>query len=156
MIELLEQMNGWHWLAFGLALLAFELLGTAGYLLWLGISAVLVGLIMSFMPLSWSVQWLTFVVFSLFTTWLWWRYQHRQDRAEDKHRTLNRRTEQLVGQICILDQPVPVGPGRMKLGDTTWAVRSDVEIDAGTLVEVIAVDGITLVIRPKLKGSSQP
>ena len=43
MVELLEQMNHWHWLAFGLLLLAAELLGTAGYFLWLGISAILVG-----------------------------------------------------------------------------------------------------------------
>lgn len=149
MIELLEQMNFWHWLALGLALLLLEMLGTAGYLLWLGVSAVLVGLVMSFLPLNWSLQWLTFAVFSLFTTWLWWRYQHKKDRTGDKARTLNKRTEQLIGQICILDQPVPVGPGRMRLGDSTWSVRSDVALNAGTLVEVVAVDGIILVIKPK-------
>ena len=27
MVELLEQVNHWHWLAFGLALLALELVG---------------------------------------------------------------------------------------------------------------------------------
>lgn len=43
MVELLEQVNHWHWLAFGLALLALELIGTAGYFLWIGISAMLVG-----------------------------------------------------------------------------------------------------------------
>ncbi|HIF9523255.1 TPA: NfeD family protein, partial [Photobacterium damselae] len=33
MIDLLSQMNPWHWLVFGLVLLLLELLGTAGYLL---------------------------------------------------------------------------------------------------------------------------
>ncbi len=66
MITLLEQMNFWHWIAFGLVLLLLELLGTAGYLLWLGLSALLVGAILSAIPMSWSLQWLTFAVFSLF------------------------------------------------------------------------------------------
>ena len=30
-MEFFEQMNHWHWLTFGLLLLAGELLGTAGY-----------------------------------------------------------------------------------------------------------------------------
>ncbi|OJI55067.1 hypothetical protein VV1062A_02631 [Vibrio vulnificus] len=47
MIELLDGINHWHWLALGLALLAVELLGTAGYFLWLGLSALLVGLLLS-------------------------------------------------------------------------------------------------------------
>ncbi|EAS40851.1 NfeD family protein [Photobacterium profundum] len=149
MIALLEQMNFWHWVAFGLALLLLELLGTAGYLLWLGVSAVLVGLLLSFLPLSWSLQWLTFAVFSLFTTWLWWRYQSKKDRAEDEGRTLNKRSEQLIGQVSVLDKPLAAGTGRMRLGDTTWLVRTDVALEAGVLVEVIDVDGIMLIIQPK-------
>ncbi|MGR5542688.1 NfeD family protein, partial [Vibrio campbellii] len=47
MITILEQMNHWHWLAFGLALLAVELLGTAGYFLWIGLSAMLIGILMT-------------------------------------------------------------------------------------------------------------
>ncbi|MGF1717304.1 NfeD family protein [Photobacterium chitinilyticum] len=149
MITLLEQMNFWHWIAFGLVLLLLELLGTAGYLLWLGLSALLVGAILSAIPMSWSLQWLTFAVFSLFSTWLWWRYQHKKDRAADQGRTLNQRTEQMIGQTCILDQPLPVTQGRIRLGDTSWLARTDKPLEAGTLVEVIAVEGITLIVQAK-------
>lgn len=149
MITLLEQMNFWHWIALGLALLLLELLGTAGYLLWLGVSALLVGAILSVIPMSWSLQWLTFAVFSLFATWIWWRYQHKRDRVDDQDRTLNQRTEQMIGQTCILDQALPVAQGRIKLGDTSWLAKTEQPIEAGTLVEVVAVEGITLVIRAK-------
>ncbi|WP_064608067.1 NfeD family protein [Photobacterium sp. J15] len=149
MIELLEQMNFWHWLALGLVLLLLELVGTAGYLLWLGVSALLVGLLMTMIPMSWSLQWLTFAVFSLFSTWLWWRYQHRKDRADDQASTLNKRNEQMVGQTCRLDAPFPPGQGRIRMGDTSWLAKADEAIDAGTLVEVIRVEGIVLVIQPK-------
>lgn len=70
MIDLLEQMNFWHWIALGLVLLLLELLGTAGYLLWLGISAVLVGVLLIMLPVSWPLQWVSFAVFALFTTWV--------------------------------------------------------------------------------------
>ncbi|MGF1731153.1 NfeD family protein [Photobacterium kasasachensis] len=149
MIALLEQVNFWHWIAFGLVLLLLELLGTAGYLLWLGLSALLVGAIMSVIPMSWSLQWLTFAVFSLFSTWLWWRYQHRKDRADDQARTLNQRTEQMIGQTCILEQPLPVSQGRIRLGDTSWLAKTDKPLEAGTLVEVVAVDGIVLIVQAK-------
>ena len=65
MVELLEQVNHWHWLAFGLALLALELIGTAGYFLWIGISAMLVGALLGALPLGWQMQWLSFASFSL-------------------------------------------------------------------------------------------
>ncbi|WP_299022035.1 NfeD family protein [uncultured Photobacterium sp.] len=152
MIELLEQMNFWHWLALGLVLLLLELLGTAGYLLWLGISALLVGLIMTFVPMSWSLQWLTFAVFALFSTWIWWRYQHRIDRADDQESTLNKRNEQMVGQTCVLDAPFPLGQGRIRMGDTSWLAKADEPLEAGTLVEVIRVEGIVLVIQAKNKA----
>ncbi|MGR5148077.1 NfeD family protein [Photobacterium alginatilyticum] len=149
MIALLEQVNFWHWIAFGLVLLLLELLGTAGYLLWLGLSALLVGVILSVVPMSWSLQWLTFAVFSLFSTWLWWRYQHQKDRVDDQARTLNQRTEQMIGQTCVLDQPLPVSQGRIRLGDTSWLAKTDKPLEAGTLVEVVAVEGITLVVQAK-------
>lgn len=58
-ISLLDGITFWHWLALGFGLLAVELLGTAGYFLWLGLSALLVGILLSLMPISWQLQWLS-------------------------------------------------------------------------------------------------
>ena len=101
MIDLLEQMNFWHWIALGLVLLLLELLGTAGYLLWLGISAVLVGVLLIMLPVSWPLQWVCFAVFALFTTWLWWRYQHKKDKTDDSVSKLNQRGAQMIGQTIL-------------------------------------------------------
>lgn len=147
MIELLQSVNYWHWLAFGLVLLACELLGTAGYLLWLGLSAIVVGLLMTFLPLSWQLQWVAFGVFSLATTWLWWRRQYQSDSQSDKNRQLNQKNKQLLGQTLRLDVDFPAGKGRIKVGDSTWSARSERDIPAGTLIEVCDVNGIVLTIR---------
>lgn len=147
MIELLQSVNYWHWLAFGLVLLACELLGTAGYLLWLGLSAIVVGLLMTFLPLSWQLQWVAFGVFSLATTWLWWRRQYQSDSQSDANRQLNQKNKQLIGQTLLLDVDFPAGKGRIKVGDSTWSARSERDIPAGTLIEVSDVNGIVLTIR---------
>ena len=149
MLELLESVNYWHWLALGLALLACELLGTAGYLLWLGLSAMVVGALLTVIPMSWQLQWVSFGVFSLVTTWLWWRRQLKSDTADDAQRQLNQKHKQLVGQTFVLDEDFPVGKGRVKFGDTTWTAQSDSAIEAGTLVEITQLSGIVLTICKK-------
>ncbi|RXJ72113.1 hypothetical protein CS022_17745 [Veronia nyctiphanis] len=148
MIELLSEINYLHWLAFGLLLLIAELLGTGGYLLWMGISALIVGALMNFIPMSWQLQWMSFGALSLATTWLWWRRQLKSDQTGDASRKLNQKESQLVGQEITLDEDVVVGTNRVKLGDTTWSARSSVEITAGSRVKVVDVDGIILVIEP--------
>lgn len=148
MIEILNQMNHWHWIALGLVLLSGELLGTAGYLLWVGISAILVGLLKLTLPIGWEMQWVSFASFSLATTWLWWRYQHRQDAESDQGRDLNQREKQLIGQVTRIDESIPAGKCRIKLGDTTWSAFSHQAIEAGRLVKIVQVDGIILTIEP--------
>ncbi|UUM31233.1 NfeD family protein [Vibrio japonicus] len=149
MIALLDSVNYWHWLAFGLILLAAELLGAAGYLLWLGLSALLVGILLTFIPLSWQLQWMSFGSFSLVTTWLWWRRQLTHDKQSDEQRDLNQKQKQLVGQVLTLDEDFPKGKGRIKVGDTTWSAKSETSLTAGTTVEITAVDGIILSISEK-------
>ncbi|TXY12357.1 NfeD family protein [Vibrio mimicus] len=148
MIELLSQLNFWHWLAFGLILLAAELLGTAGYFLWLGLSALLVGVLLTVMPMGWQLQWLAFASFSLVTTWLWWRRQFNQDKKLDAERDLNQKDKQLIGRVIQIPEDTPAGEFQISLGDTRWTARCDQDLEQGSRVSVIAVDGIILIVRP--------
>ncbi|MDV2309076.1 NfeD family protein [Vibrio cholerae] len=148
MVELLSQLNFWHWLALGLLLLAAELLGTAGYFLWLGLSALLVGVLLAVMPLGWQLQWLAFASFSLVTTWLWWRRQFSRDKKQDTKRDLNQKEKQLLGRIIPITEDTPAGEFQVTLGDTAWTARCDQQLAAGSRVSVVAVDGIILVVQP--------
>ncbi len=148
MIDWISQINHWHWLAFGLCLLAIELLGTAGYFLWLGLSALIVSMIVVFLPVSWQLQWVAFASISLVTTWLWWRRQLKNDQQDDAHRQLNQKEKQLIGKTSLVDQDVDGGQFRLNLGDTTWTAECDEALKAGTRVKVIAVDGIVVKVKP--------
>ncbi|CAM2795601.1 MULTISPECIES: NfeD family protein [Vibrio] len=149
MFELLDSLNYWHWLAFGLALLAVELLGTAGYFLWLGLSALIIGLLLTMLPMSWQLQWIAFSVFSLMTTWLWWRRQFKKDVSDDLNRDLNQKQKQLIGQTVLIEEDLAPGKHRIKVGDTTWSAQTEHTIPAGALAEITQVDGIILTIQEK-------
>ncbi len=147
-MSLLDAITFWHWLALGCALLVAELLGTAGYLLWLGLSALMVGFLLSILPMSWQLQWLSFATFSLAATWLWWRRQWKNDKEDDLTRDLNQKYKQLIGKTLTIDEDFSIGLNRIRVADTTWSAQCDQAIPAGTRVKIIAVDGIILLIEP--------
>ena len=148
MIELLEQMTPWYWLGFAFALFALELLIGAGYLLWTGLSALFVALMLFLFAMDWHSQWLLFGVMSLLTAWLWWRKQLQDDRQDDANRDLNQKEKQLIGRIIYLDDQVEIGENRVRLADTTWLARANQQIPAKTAIKITAIDGITLILEP--------
>ena len=81
MTALFEGLTHWHWLGLGFVLLAIEVMGSVGFLLWTGIAALEVGLLLLVWPFGWQAQLLLFALQSLLTTWAWWRWQHRRDRS---------------------------------------------------------------------------
>lgn len=136
------------WLTLGGLLLAAEMLGSNGYLLWSGVAGVVTGLLIWAIPLSWEWQGTLFAVLTLLAAWLWskWlRKRMRQQRPADAQ--LNQRGQQLVGRRLTLDSALENGRGHVRVGDSSWPVIADEDLAAGSKVEVVAVEGITLHIR---------
>ncbi|CAH5899259.1 Inner membrane protein YbbJ [Klebsiella aerogenes] len=136
------------WLTLGGLLLAAEMLGSNGYLLWSGVAGVVTGLLTWAIPLSWEWQGTLFAVLTLLAAWLWskWlRKRMRQQRPADAQ--LNQRGQQLVGRRFTLDSALENGRGHVRVGDSSWPVLADEDLAAGSKVEVVAVEGITLHIR---------
>lgn len=142
----LANWDHWDWMAMGLLLLLLELLGTAGFLLWIGLSAFVVGLLLWLIPFGWQVQWLLFSLLASLSTWLWWRYQHRRDTRDDAARTLNQRMARYLGRETSLLAPVENGLSRVRLDDTVWPVRCAQPLPAGSRVRVMSADSIYLTV----------
>ncbi|HAU5508766.1 TPA: NfeD family protein, partial [Cronobacter sakazakii] len=64
--------------------------------------------------------------------------QPRPDNA------LNQRGQQLIGQRFTLTQALENGRGQITVGDSVWPVVASSDLPAGTVVEVVALDGIRL------------
>ena len=140
------------WLTLGGLLLAAEMLGSNGYLLWSGVAGVVTGLLIWAIPLSWEWQGTLFAVLTLLAAWLWskWlRKRMRQQRPADAQ--LNQRGQQLVGHRFTLDSALENGRGHVRVGDSSWPVLADEDLAAGCKVEVVAVEGITLRVRATVR-----
>lgn len=138
----------WFWLTLGGLLLAAEMLGTSGYLLWSGIAAVLVGIIEWLAPFSWTAQGSLFALLTLVCVYLWYRWMRHRERHQQPN-SLNQRGNQLIGTLLTLDAPLVNGIGHVRLGDSSWRVQADRDLPAGAQVVVTGVEGITLHIRPR-------
>lgn len=143
----LEQLTYWDWLAFGTVLLILEVLGTGGYLLWLGVAAACVGVLTFLFPdLPWTWQLPLFGVLSVLSAVLWWQRQ-RHARGQSPQPGLNRRGQELLGRQFVLHEAIVGGRGKIHAGDTLWLV-SGPELPAGAQVRVVGQDGVLLLVTP--------
>ena len=66
MEALFADFDFWHWLVLGLALIIIELFAWSTFFLWMGISAVVVGILLYLSPdMSWEMQLLIFAFLSI-------------------------------------------------------------------------------------------
>lgn len=133
----------WLWLSLGGVLLAAEMLGTSGYLLWSGIAAMLVALLVWLVPMPWEWQGLSFALLTILCA-LWWYRWLKRSECRQPSLPLNQRGQQLVGRRLTLDTALINGFGHVRIGDGNWRVQSTDDLPAGCNIEVIAVEGITL------------
>ncbi len=142
------EWNYWHWLILGAALLLLELFGTAGLLLWTGIAALLTAVMVYLFALDIYAQWGLFAIFSIATTWYWFRLNQRDKPAAGKE-VLNQRTQRCIGAQTTLLEDVQLGQSRVRLDDTVWQVLCNEPLKAGTAVKVVAAEGTLLIVEAK-------
>ncbi len=144
MWDILARLGSWNWLIVGLALMALELLAPGVFLLWLGLAALLVGVISLFADWIWQVQVIAFAAFSLAAVPLWRRVASQSAPNADSE-FLNRRSEALVGRVFTLEKPIMDGGGTVRVDDTVWRV-SGPDCPAGSRVKVVHADGASLTV----------
>ncbi len=149
MIEFPETVSFWHWMAFGVLVMLVEVLVPGVIFLWLGIAAVITGLLLAAIPsMSWEIQAVLFAVLSVVAIFIGRRVVSARQAPTD-HPTLNKRGQTMLGSHHILDTATAGGRGRIRAGDTVWlfAVRPEgQELAEGTRVTVVDADGTTLIV----------
>lgn len=134
------------WGALALVLFAAEALAPGAFMLWIGIGAAAVFVLVAVfadIPLLWQV--VAFVLLSVVSIQCYRQWGRTRARQTDAP-LLNRRAEQLIGRVVALDQPIVAGIGRAKVDDAFWVVAGP-DLPAGTPVRVVAVDGMTLKVQ---------
>jgi inner membrane protein len=144
MWDILVKLGSWNWLIAGLVLMGLEVLVPGVFLLWLGLAALLVGVVSLFADWVWQVQVIAFAAFSLAAVPLWRRLAS-QGATNANSLFLNRRADALVGRVFTLDKPIMDGAGTVRIDDTVWRVRGP-DSPAGSRVKIVRADGAHLVV----------
>src|ERR1700712_3343349 len=145
MAEMFSTLGTWNWLIFGIALMGLELLAPGVFLFWLGLAAVLVGLLSFALNPSWQLQILMFAVFAAAAVPLWRRVAHRGSGVSVSNPFLNKRADALVGRGFNLEKPIIDGAGTVRIDDTVWRVAGP-DVPAGSRVRIVQADGASLTV----------
>ena len=138
----------WHWLVLGLILIALEIF-TAGFvLLWLGLSALVVGVVAFAVDTSVTTELLIWTVLSIIELFVWFKFV--QPRFRDK--TLSGMSrEAVLGQTGLVIQANVSERGRVRfsvpvLGSDEWTFICTETLSVGDRVSVTDVWGNALIV----------
>ena len=145
MTDMFFTLGTWNWLIFGLVLMAMELLAPGVFLFWLGLAALLVGLLSFAINPSWQLQILMFAVFAAAAVPLWRRFAHTNAAVSKSNPFLNKRADALVGREFTLEKPIMDGAGTVRIDDTIWRVAGP-DAPAGSRVRIVQANGASLTV----------
>jgi membrane protein implicated in regulation of membrane protease activity len=134
------------WASVALVLIAAETLIPGAFLLWLGFAAAAVWAVLFFVPMEPLWQVITFVVLAFVSVGIYVKFGRGQEKESDQP-LLNRRGEQLVGQVFLLEQAIVDGRGRLKIGDAFWVAEGP-DLPQGQRVRVVAARNMSLQVLP--------
>lgn len=134
----------WFWLSLGLALGVAEMVAPGFFLMWLGLAALIVGILDYFLPITLAYQVAMFATLSVITVFAGKKFL-QDNPIESDDTKLNDRGARLTGEIVTVVEPITNGNGRVKVGDSVWNARG-VDADLGARVKVIGADGAVLLV----------
>lgn len=133
------------WAAVALLLFAAEAMAPGAFMLWLGLAAAVVFVVvLLFSGIPVLAQVALFVVLSFVSIQVYRRWFRNREKPSDQP-TLNRRAAALVGRVVPLERGIVDGRGRVQIADAFWEVAGP-ELPAGTNVRVTGADGMTLTV----------
>lgn len=143
-------MQPWYWLVLGMVLMMIELFVLNFTLIWFGLGAAFVALLLWAIPTaSISVQVFLWAISSTTLTFLWYRYF--------RHKLIDKTSagiakEAIVGTIgLVIKVPVESQHGVARfvpglLGDDEWLFICDQPLLVGDRVRVKTINGNTLIV----------
>ena len=134
----------WFWLSLGLLLGVAEMVAPGFFLMWLGLAALIVGILDYFLPITLAYQVAMFATLSVITVFAGKKFL-QENPIESDDANLNDRGARMAGEIVIVVEPITNGHGRVKVGDSVWNARG-MDADNGASVRVIGADGAVLLV----------
>ena len=140
------QFEWWHWAVTGIVLILAELAVPAFVLVWFGLGALVVALMVGVAAVSLTAQLAGWLVVSVLLVFLWFKVF----RPESHKTRMGMSDPDVIGEIGLLARDVaPFEKGEVRfqkplLGSDTWPCIADEAIKAGERVKVVDIEGSLL------------
>jgi inner membrane protein len=143
-------VDNYGWWLLALVLIAVEMVAPGYFMLWIGIAAGVMGLVMLVAPgLSALVQALLFGALSIAACLVYWKFIRPLAEQRDDQPLLNRRGERMIGRRVIVVEAIVNGRGKVTVGDGQWLAEGP-DSSVGAEVQVASVSGTTLTVTTPL------
>lgn len=133
----------WHWMVLGLCLAMTELAIPAFFIVWFGIGAIAVGIVLLALPdLAVATQMLLWAGLSTLLVIFWFRYLKPRTVT-----SVGTSTAHVAGEVGVLVSDLcPDTRGQVRfqkpvLGSDLWECYADTKIKAGERVRIVVVEG---------------
>ena len=136
---------GWAWLIVAAILFVLDVTAPGFYMVWFGVAAGVVGVLLFGVPMSTEWQIIAFCVISVAALLIGRALFGGRRATLSENPLLNQRARQLIGRTFVLATPIQSGRGRIAAGDGIWLVKGP-DLPAGTKVHVTDVDGTVLIV----------
>ncbi len=137
------QMTPAYWLVLGVGLLILEVMTPGLISLFFGMAALTVALMAWLLPLSQTLQWLSFSILSVAYILLL-RKTLKQVFNGDKE-VSEQLNDGFTGRLAVVVDPIaPNRPGRVEFNGSTWTAEAAAEIGKGQSVRICGKKNLTL------------
>lgn len=139
----------WVWLVVGGVAMLLELLVAGVFLFWLGLGALVTGVVLLSLPdLPLWAQITVFIIAMFASLGIGIRVTRRQ-KGNAASSTLNLGMKALVGHSAVAVDSFVHGQGRVRVQDTTYQAKSQgAEVKAGDRLEIVGVEGNCYWVKP--------
>src|SRR5690606_2031022 len=129
-------LGAWSWIILGLVLIGAELMAPGIFFIWLGLAAIVTGVLDAALDLSWQASSILFALLSVAVVILGRYVTRSKERFDPSASHLNQRGQALVGRVFTLETPIKDGEGRIRVDDSSWRVTG-ADRFAGAKVRVV-------------------
>ena len=139
----------WHWLLLGMVLIVAEMFIPSFTILWFGLGAIVVGLMLLIVNISFAVQLLLWAISSVVFTLLWFKYFKPKMAGKT---TASSAREAVIGEFGkVIKLPTEESRGKVRfvtpiLGDDEWDFISEDSVEIGDRVHISEISGNTLIV----------
>ena len=145
LLSLLAQASFWVWLGIVALALILEFVTPSDLVsIWFAAGGLVALIISVFFPTYWWFQIISFLVVSLVLILSTRKLAKKLQESSDSKTNIDSIIGK-IGKVTLSIQPHEVG--EVKLEGKLWSAVSEGSIEEGTYVEVLAIDGVKLIVK---------